>query len=241
LEIDVPHYLSRVRINPQRTAARRLLSNPAQLRAAVLAGMPTQPVTRRVLWRLDNDAHRPLLYVVSAERPSFEHLVEQAGWPSAERPQFDVADYSTILERLQRGDRYSFRLAANPTYIITRKAADGTTRKQRAVHKTVEHQARWLDERADDLGLRLATSAMIDGQEDAPQPDLLVAGRTRHRFARKGSGTVTIDVVTYLGHLVVADPERLRAALVSGVGRAKGYGCGLLTIAPALSRAQRTA
>jgi CRISPR system Cascade subunit CasE len=236
----VPHYLSRVRINPQRAAARRLLSNPAHLRAAVLAGMPTQPVTRRVLWRLDNDAYQPLVYVVSEERPSFEHMVEQAGWPSAARPQFDVADYSSMLERLRRGERYSFRLGANPTYTVTRRAADGTTRKQRAAHKTVEHQARWLHERADDLGLRIAMSVMSGEQQEASQPDLLVAGRTRHRFARNGSGTVTIDVVTYLGHLVVADPERLRAALVSGVGRAKGYGCGLLTIAPVLSEAEAT-
>lgn len=236
----MPYYLSRFRINPQRSAARRLLSNPAHLRAAVLAAMPTQPVTRRVLWRLDNDAYQPLVYVVSAERPSFEHLVEQAGWPSAEQPQSDVADYSSMLERLTRGDRYSFRLAANPTYIVSTSAADGTTRKHRAAHKTVEHQARWLRERADDLGVRIATLAISGDQGDARQPDLVVAGRTRYRFARNGSGTVTIDVVTYRGNLVVADPQPLRAALVSGVGRAKGYGCGLLTIAPAVSHGLRS-
>lgn len=238
----MPHYMSRIRINPQRAAARRLLSNPAHLKAAVLAGMPTQPVTERVLWRLDgDDGYQPMVYVVSHERPSFEHLVEQAGWPSAETPQIDVAEYTPMLARIRADDRYAFRLSANPTYTVTTTRADGTTVKRRAAHKTVAHQTRWLVERADDLGVGIAHARQVPVSDGEPPLDLLVAGSVRRRFPREGVGTVTIDVVTYLGHLVVTDPDRLRSVLLDGIGRAKGYGCGLLTLAPATDRTRRAA
>jgi CRISPR system Cascade subunit CasE len=39
-------------------------------------------------------------------------------------------------------------------------------------------------------------------------------------------------MATYDGILTVTDPALLRRALCHGVGRAKAYGCGLLTLAP---------
>ena len=39
--------------------------------------------------------------------------------------------------------------------------------------------------------------------------------------------------MTFDGSLTVTDPEKLRHALSNGIGRAKGYGCGMLTLAPA--------
>lgn len=229
----MPHYLARIRINPQRAAARRLLSNPAHLKAAVYAGMPTQPVVDRVLWRLDSEnAYQPVVYVVSSERPSFEHLIEQAGWPGAATPQVDVADYTPLLARIVTGERFAFRLAANPTYTTTIAQEDGTTKKVRAAHKTVEHQTRWLTERVADIGVRIDTGSSTGPTGDRVL-DLVVSGRSRRRFPRDGARQVTIDVVTYLGHLTVTDPDRLRSTLTDGLGRAKGYGCGLLTLAPA--------
>lgn len=38
--------------------------------------------------------------------------------------------------------------------------------------------------------------------------------------------------VTYDGRLRVTDPDALRRTLTSGVGKAKAYGCGLMTLAP---------
>ena len=228
----MPDYLSRIRINPHRAAARRLLTDPTQLKAAVYGGMPTQPVTRRVLWRLDGDnVHQPVLYVVSPERPSFEHLVEQAGWPGAESPQVETADYTSFLARLREGERFGFRLTANPTYVTTIVDPKHGAKKVRAAHKTVEHQTRWLTERAEGAGLRIEPANRA-ASPDNEVLDLLVAGRRRQRF-RRGAGHVTIDMVTFVGHLTVEDVDRLRVVLTEGLGRAKGYGCGMFTLAPA--------
>jgi CRISPR system Cascade subunit CasE len=43
---------------------------------------------------------------------------------------------------------------------------------------------------------------------------------------------VSLVTVTFDGHLEVTDPERLRRTLVQGLGKAKAYGCGLMTLAP---------
>lgn len=52
------------------------------------------------------------------------------------------------------------------------------------------------------------------------------------RFAHRGGAPVTLTRVTYNGILQVTDPAALRRALTGGIGPAKAYGCGLLTLAP---------
>jgi CRISPR system Cascade subunit CasE len=87
----------------------------------------------------------------------------------------------------------------------------------------VKQQQAWLQSRVDHLGFRLARSM-------ADEPDLAIVERCTHRFVRDGS-TITIATATYQGHLEVCDAGTLRRALTHGVGRAKAYGCGLLTLA----------
>jgi len=74
-------YLSRIQLNPQRREARWLLSSPQRLHAAVLSSFPAPPTgdragDARVLWRLDQDRERVLLYVMSPHEPDFAHLAE---------------------------------------------------------------------------------------------------------------------------------------------------------------------
>lgn len=48
----------------------------------------------------------------------------------------------------------------------------------------------------------------------------------------KGTSTRVVQVDTVDGIAAVEDPKRLEQLLLHGVGRAKSYGCGLLTIMP---------
>src|SRR5437763_1905053 len=102
-------YLSRIWLNPLRERAQLFLRNPHALHAEVLGGVPRQPVTERVLWRLEagqvdsTHRHRPELLVLTDSRPSWEHLVEQAGWPGADEPQDHVRDYQPLLDKIQLG------------------------------------------------------------------------------------------------------------------------------------------
>ena len=252
-------FLSRVWINPLRQDARKLLGNPQAMHAAVLGGIPTDPVDERVLWRVDADRpRRPALLVLSQSKPSWEHLVEQASWPSAGTPQAHVRDYTPLLEQLEAGRRFAFRLTANPTKAT--KQPDKLTPAQRGSrernaqrsmvvgHRTVEHQLQWLLDRTPSWGIRVPAArtdpAVVDERGVSPTaggetsmehdwapPDVRVSGRQRLSFPRGGS-RVTLQQVTYEGHLVIEDPDRVREVLLSGVGRGKAYGCGLLTLAP---------
>lgn len=52
---------------------------------------------------------------------------------------------------------------------------------------------------------------------------------THSRNVSKGSRPIQVDVIE--GFAVVADPEKLKVQMCEGVGRAKAYGCGLLSVA----------
>lgn len=237
-------FLSRIWINPLRRQSQMLLGQPQAMHAAVLGGIPSQPVEERVLWRLDADQpRRPALLVLTRSQPSWEHLVEQAGWPSAEEPQALTRDYSPLLEQVEEGVLFAFRLTANPTQSSKRPmkptpsqfgAAEQASRtSHRLGHRTVEHQMAWLLERGESWGVRFPTSSAAVEGDDPPPADVRITARNRLSFRRRAQEPpVVLQVVTYEGHLVVEDVERLRHLLLSGVGRAKAYGCGLLTLAP---------
>lgn len=223
-------YLSKVPLNPRRMQAQRLLNDRRALRAAVLAGLPDQPVPEpstgqaRILWRLDPDQpHQPIVLTVTETRPDFTHLVEQAGWPHAEAP-FAVRDYTHLLDRLKEGQTYRFRLTANPAH-SPKLGESRQIRGKRLAHVTHAQQLSWLTDRVGGLGIHLPELVHGGG------PDVLVTNRTKVSF-RHTRGRVTLGMATYDGRLEVADPERLRRVLVGGVGPAKAYGCGLLTLAP---------
>lgn len=214
-------FLSKVELNPMRREARKLLGNPQAMHAVVMAAC-SGPATDagRPLWRVDEDGDQVVLYVTSPVEPSFDELLEKAGWPNQPA---QVAHYAPFLEKLSAGQEYAFRLTANPTHVVTE---DG--QKKRYGHVTVAHQQEWLLQRLDAIGFELRQSSLHT--EGEPPPDLVLSHRLVRTFRRQGR-PVTLTMCTYQGTLRVTDPVALRSALSLGIGRAKAYGCGLLTLA----------
>lgn len=234
-------YLTRFRLNTARPGARRLLSSPQVTHAAVLSGFPelrpTAEHTPRVLWRLDRDAAAEvLLYVVSPHRPDLTHLVEQAGWPAAAAsgtPGWQTYAYVPFLERLEKGAVWNFRLTANPVHYARTRDDQATTK--RTAHITPRHQLQWLLQRQDAGGFRIAVTTPAEGAAgQAGEAQAVVRDQRTVNFAKKGAGgrRVTLATVTFDGRLEVTDPDALRHVLTAGIGRAKAYGCGLMTLAP---------
>lgn len=239
-------YLSRIWINPLRRQAQRLLAEPQAMHAAVLGGLSAQPVTERVLWRVDADEpRRPGLLVLTQSKPSWEHLVEQASWPASDEPQALTRDYTPLLARVALGREFAFRLVANPVQSrrtpdkprasAGAEAKEAARRSARLGHRTVNHQFRWLLERTSGWGFEVS-SAQLDedwSEESLEIGDVTITGRARRSFRRRrGEAPVVIQMVTYEGRLVVTNADVLRERLLNGVGAAKAYGCGLLTLAP---------
>ncbi|MTV26248.1 type I-E CRISPR-associated protein Cas6/Cse3/CasE [Nitriliruptoraceae bacterium ZYF776] len=236
-------YLSRIWINPQRAQSRRLLGDRQAMHAAVLAGIPDVAAETRVLWRVDvDDPHRPGLLVLTRNRPSWEHLVEQAGWPQSDVVQAETRPYDTLLDRLAPDREFAFRLTANPAVSSSRpqkltkaqaERGDGgeLPRSTRLGHRTVRHQLDWLTSRVAGWGFEVPQPTDLD--EDGSARDVRIVRRERSSFSRgRGGQKVTLQVVTYEGRMRVIDPFRLRDQLLAGFGPAKAYGCGLMTLAP---------
>jgi CRISPR system Cascade subunit CasE len=229
-------YLTRAFLDPRRRGALRLVGSPQAMHAAILRGMPTQPVPAaddnvRVLWRLDADDPRmPVLWLLSPEKPDLEGLMRQAGVSQADGPAWQSREYAPLLEGLRAGQRFAFRLTANPTRSVRVPGAAATRRVE---HVTAEHQVRWLVTRAERCGFRILTSDVPLPGTDEPALSLRLRAREKVRF-RRGSvpgSRVTVVRVGYEGALEVTDPDALRSSLTGGIGRARAYGCGLATLA----------
>lgn len=217
-------YLTRFRFNPARRGARKLLASPQAMHAAVRAafGAPDgyERSGSRALWRVDTSTHDTVhLYLVSPGRPDLTHMVEQAGWPTTEA--WDVREYDPLLAKLDAGQRWAFRLTANPTH-SGRKAVDAKE-TQRFGYLRPAEQVDWLLNRGGRCGFAVA-------KQDDGTPNIGVTRRQTLVFKRD-MATVTLTTATFDGVLEIQDAVAFRAALTSGIGPAKAYGCGLLTLA----------
>ncbi|MCZ4276505.1 type I-E CRISPR-associated protein Cas6/Cse3/CasE [Rhodococcoides yunnanense] len=218
-------YLSKMSLNRRRRGAVKLLSSPQAMHAAVQSAFAPGSFAEsdgRALWRVDELGRDDIaLYVVSPVEPDLSHVVEQAGWQTGEM--WKTVEYGGFLAGLQAGQRWGFRLRANPVHNVYKTdKAWGDTKP--VAHLTVKHQQTWLLDRAAKSGFSIP---------DGPQHEaaLQVIDRSTLKF-NKGGHSVTIGTATFEGVLQVEDPVLLRSVLTNGLGRAKAYGCGLITLAP---------
>lgn len=225
-------YLSRVPLGLTRLDAIAFVSSPYKVHAAVEQAFAPSAVREdergRILWRLDEvpgNEREVWLYVVSPDKPDFTHICGQA--VSAVSPAWVTKEYDPVLDRVSEGQLWQFRLKANPV----RKVLVDKGRKERAGvvgtlqgHVTEAQQRAWLMDRAEAHGFRIA-------QTEEGFERLTVSHRRREQFKRQGN-VVTLATAQYDGVLEVVDVETFRHTLGFGLGRARGFGCGLMTIAP---------
>lgn len=234
--------MTRIFLNPQKRQGRRLLADPQAMHAAVRAAFPPDidEDTTRVLWRVDSRQHEHVLYIVGPEQPDASHLVEQAGWMT--RPA-QTADYSRLQSALTLGQQWRFELVANP--VKSQSGARGT-RGSVVPLVSPDSQLTWLAERSGSAGFRIlpytgavedgAVTGTRDGDEGTIALDAAVVEQNTLRFERrKAQGDagrhVSLKTARFTGNLEVTDVEALQRTLRQGIGRAKAYGCGLLTLA----------
>ncbi|MSS46401.1 type I-E CRISPR-associated protein Cas6/Cse3/CasE [Cutibacterium sp. WCA-380-WT-3A] len=217
-------FLTQFDVNVARRDATRLLASPERLHAAVLASFPPgQSATgsARTLWRLDRGPakHDARLIIVSPLQPDLTVLNEQAGWSTGTPGR--SADYDPFLRALRSGSAWRFRCTVNPTTAVRKQ---GSSRGRRVAEVTADQQLQWFITRLERRGFRLP-------DDPTGVPSARVTRREVLRFRRQSS-TVTLAVAQVDGILEITDVDAARSALVGGIGPAKGYGCGLLTLAP---------
>lgn len=195
------------------------------MHAAIEASFPAATAGERRLWRIDKRGEGVYLYLVSPSKPDLTHLNEQIGRPTLDG--WQTKDYVPFLERLDVGQVWAFRLAANATHSGRQKPGQDT---QRYGHLTSAQQRDWLIARLPKWGLQPLTVARDNNGQGELRVD--VVGRENLRFAHgRNRGSISLNRVSYEGVVRIDDGAVLRAYLTSGMGHAKAYGCGLMTLA----------
>lgn len=178
---------------------------------ATLAGCFPAEDTSRKLWRLDYLHGNPYLLVLSQNRPNFTHLVEQFGYAGDTG---ETRDCQNLFAALKAGNRYRFRFCGNPVH--SKKTPGGKERGTIVPHVTAAQQEEWFRRKSEQAGF------LVDS--------VTIVQRDIRKFVRQGK-MVTLHTAVYEGVLQISDVEKFRHSLCTGIGRAKAYGCGLLTLA----------
>lgn len=196
-------YLTLLKLNHSRITG-GWLANPYRIHQRLKMACPDDP---RLLFRVDEREMATQILVQTHGLPdwafAFNDFPVLAGLP--EMKVFDP--------KLQPNLSYAFRLTANP--VLTH---DG---KRIGLIKEEDQQV-WLTRRMIKEGAELLRSQA--------QPYHL---QRSSKSTEKDERVQTHLVVRFDGLLVCRDPEKLIAAVSKGIGPAKGYGCGLLSLARA--------
>ena len=232
-------YLSRLVLNPRHPVAQRDLADCHELHRTLMSAFPTAPegVAARahygVLFRLElpRRGALPQVLVQSRAVPEWSRLPEGYLARNGTVPNPACKPVDWLLERLQPGATFRFRLRANPTRRVSARHPQEAERwhGKRVDLRGEERQLAWLAQRAERCGFELLHAAVESPQ--GPRVSVSPAGRVSGR--REAGHRLTFGAVVFEGLGRVADPARFREALAGGIGPGKAYGFGLLSVAPA--------
>ncbi|MCL2036030.1 MAG: type I-E CRISPR-associated protein Cas6/Cse3/CasE [Oscillospiraceae bacterium] len=202
-------YISRLELDMFKS--RKAFASPQVFHAALESCFnDTKPESEnsRKLWRIDRLQEKSYMLIVSAVRPELATLTAQFGSSG------ETKDYSGFLSRIETGRQYRFRFCGNPVHSVF---SENTKRGKIYPHITVEQKENWFASKANPNGFEPVQSALVE------------TGRKRF-YRASAERPVIIDYSVFEGVLEVIDVDVFRETLTRGFGRAKAYGCGLMTI-----------
>lgn len=202
-------YLTRLTLDPRSAQARRDLSDAYEMHRTLARAFAADEYSAplRFLWRLEAGSGAwttPIVLVQAATEGNWAFLDAMPNYL-----RHSVESKRLAFEGLVgSGRRYRFRLLANPT--VTRLG------KRYGLVGEAEQLA-WLGRQGERHGFSVEGALVTSS-------DLL--------SSRKGEGRIQIQRVCFEGALRVERTEDFSRALVAGIGPAKAFGCGLLSVAP---------
>ncbi|MEN6519702.1 MAG: type I-E CRISPR-associated protein Cas6/Cse3/CasE [Armatimonadota bacterium] len=201
-------YLSMLQLNPRCKQVQSEIYDPYQMHRTLCKAFGDDEESwknARVLFRVDetNGGCKLCALVQSKLRPDWTKLTVPGNY------QVDEPKLKEVQFALETGQRLGFRLRANPTV-----KRDG---KREGLYKE-EEQYEWLRKKGEHGGFTVLNAiARADGKQKS--------------LTAKGKDAVLLSVI-FEGILQITDPELFLKTLESGIGSAKGFGFGLLSIAP---------
>ena len=220
-------YITRLLVNPKHQRAQRELEQPYELHRTLMSLFPELPEPCMdfrhfygVLHRVETDPVTgfPSIILQSKIAPKEEAVASLGTFllPRAPGP---------VTRLLPPPDQFlvpcrsfRFRLRANVTKKVdTKSGPDGKRRNGRRVAVRGEEALRlWLARKEAQHGFRTSVLTRIQAEPDLRGKD------------KKSALASTL----FEGRFVVENPDALGVALQEGIGSAKAYGFGLLSVAP---------
>ncbi len=181
----------------------------------------------RALWRLfpeDEEATRDFLFRVGhADRLHAEILLQSETKPDQLNANARIQACKDYQIALKNDQRLRFLLIANPVKTINdeagRKTIDGETKKCRVPVIREDDQRLWLERKFTD-------AATLDTLTINPMTPLRFYKAKEERAGK-------IQPVSFQGVLNVSNVEEFVKLVRKGIGPAKAFGCGLLSLARA--------
>jgi CRISPR system Cascade subunit CasE len=221
--------LHRILLEPRCKEVRRDLSNPYELHSTLCRAFSVPEAKcpdGSFLWRLEPESGAELLPKVLIQSdviPVWERI-GVPGWLGAvPDPAVDLAA-RLKLDQLHVGQRFRFRLRANPC-VVREKKRQGLLR--------TEEQEQWLVRKAQAHGFAIPTLVSFDLlDEGVLRPDVRITQEQMLRGKRRDGTQISIFSVLFDGILAVEDADKFRQGLAGGIGHGKAMGLGLLSVVP---------
>jgi CRISPR system Cascade subunit CasE len=214
-------FLHRIEPDPRCREARRDLADPYQMHATLCrafhdSGTRCPPGT--FLWRQEapSGANQPTRLLIQARTVADWARIDIAGWLRHADPALNL-DERLKLSAVTEGERFRFRMRANPT--VTRNGRrTGLLRR--------EEQEGWLLRKGEQHGFSIPTSTSLNGGVS------IRISQEKMLIGRKHDGVeIRVFSVLFDGELQVTNAAAFRSAVELGVGHGKALGLGLLSIA----------
>lgn len=234
-------YLNRLFINQKSRKGLNSLQTPYHAHATIMRAFPEiKPCEANILYRIEN-ANNDLKFgedyisivIQSRIRPDWkilqDHFLDNI-----------VIDRERVLTNIHliTGEKYRFRLRANP--IITKSDNQGrisqSVKRKGKVKKCKipvigeEAQKSWLENKSkcvrnNSKGEKIPGGFIIR--------ECMVLPESSWSVLQDKKNEITIKTVLFEGILEIIDIKDFKLTLMTGIGPAKAFGCGLLSVARA--------
>lgn len=240
-------YLSRILLNPRSRRAMSEMLHPYEMHRTVMHAFSKNGggdivVSRKefkVLFRTEaaiKIGDPVKILVQSIIEPDWSYLNHIDGYldTRAENP-WEYKNIMPALNKINEGEQFAFRLRANPTKRI---GNDEDPQKGKRVQlQREEEQIQWLIRKANncDRGHSGGFKLLMEGSGSGGCCSVRAISEGK-RTGRKGGkdekNIITHFSVLFEGLLEVTDKDVFVQTLISGIGSAKAFGFGLLSLAP---------
>lgn len=237
-------FLSRLQLDPLSRRVQTELARPYEMHRTLCHAFPDlagdEWTAARVLFRVDDDGGRLQLLVQSKCEPDWRAFSNHLG---GARYLFASPQVKEWQPQFRAGQTLRFRLLANPTF--RPKKEDGSDGERRGLYR--EHERLdWLARQSTRCGFVLPQARTTLKRDGTP---VVFRGRPHNELVLDLPTCQVIDLndgrrfplpdrkiqfsaARFDGVLQISNVNLFSLALENGIGPAKGFGFGLLSVAP---------